>query len=554
MTLPGTENLAGNGPQIIQNPQILDKSGSDLAAEDEGIGLDHSEETTSGWLFGPLAELPSYFTDASELWTSRSVENININFAAAIKEQRANGRGNSASSSTRQYNLRPRASRDDSGFGSASEEPSIKYESIDPAKSPSLSSTRSKRTGKLRESSKGSHTEISFSQRLAMILPMETRDRLCEKPKKCVATTKEIRQCKNNARRSQEVLKTFSMPTIDPALKPFLELVQVLIACTLCTQHWKKADAEFEIIVRTHLNGMSKDDSAVFDNWIRALAKESRSISKDSASQSADLDAPAMKLGAADTTQDKSRRPRAASVERVMYSDRLTRKKEKELIGVDGIVESQPRGRVLRSGTKDYIQKLESYQPGWQKKLTVSQALYKLMNEALSETELKPGFIYMYWFPPNFGQIKIGYTAATVENRKHEWEVKCKHPVADVGPDPNFLKRVRYARRVERLIHAELKDVRLRETGCRGCGGIHDEWFREMVGHAEKVLEKWAAWMEEMPYVHVEGEKKSGWVLKKDISKDRIQELCKPVETLMPRKRHSMCELKSSKSAGVSRR
>lgn len=551
VTLLGAENLVSNGCQIIPSAQILVKSEQDFAPEDEGIGLDQSEETTSGCLFGPLPELPSDSVDAGKHWRSGAVENIDTNFATAIKEERANGR-NSASSGARQYDLRPRASRDDSGFGSASEEPSIKNEFIDSASSPGPSSSHSKRTRKPRVSWNGTHDEIPFSQRLATILPMNTRDRLREKPGKCVATTKKATRCKRNAKHSQEVRsrvpRTFSESTIDSALKPSLEPVRDLIESALCGQHREKAVAEFEIIIRTHLNGMSKDDSAVFDNWVKALALEPRSTSEYSASQSADSDALALKSEATDTTQDKSTRPRAASAERVLYSGTLTRQKKKELIGVESIAVSQPPVRVLRSVSKPYIQNLVLYQPDNQRRLTVSQALDQLMHKALSKKELDTGFIYIYWCPPNFGQIKIGYTVATTpEKRKHGWAVKCRHPVADVSPDPDLLKPVRHAYRVERLIHAELKEVRLWEPCCRGCSGSHKEWFRETVRHAERVFEKWAAWMEEMPYV--EGEEKPGWALRKDISKERIQELCKPVERLVLRERHSLCDIKSSKSA-----
>ncbi|KAI4114771.1 MAG: hypothetical protein LQ338_007955, partial [Usnochroma carphineum] len=37
------------------------------------------------------------------------------------------------------------------------------------------------------------------------------------------------------------------------------------------------------------------------------------------------------------------------------------------------------------------------------------------------------GLIYVYWFPGNFGHIKIGLTTKTVEERLHQWERKCGH-------------------------------------------------------------------------------------------------------------------------------
>jgi hypothetical protein len=87
---------------------------------------------------------------------------------------------------------------------------------------------------------------------------------------------------------------------------------------------------------------------------------------------------------------------------------------------------------------------------------------------------------------------------------------------------------VKHAYRVEALVHAELKDVRFRELGCRGCGGNPVEWFQDRAAHAEAVIEKYGEWMETKPYeCGVGGGENAGWRLK---SGEKIKKLCQPLE------------------------
>lgn len=53
---------------------------------------------------------------------------------------------------------------------------------------------------------------------------------------------------------------------------------------------------------------------------------------------------------------------------------------------------------------------------------------------------------------------------------------------------------------VERLVHTQLHNSRLRDVGCIGCGARHEEWFQVEVGRAEHLVALWKAFAECRPY------------------------------------------------------
>ena len=154
----------------------------------------------------------------------------------------------------------------------------------------------------------------------------------------------------------------------------------------------------------------------------------------------------------------------------------------------------------------------------------------------LSPREIKSGFIYIYWFPGNFGLIKIGVTTVDVKKRLKEWKNKCGHqPLLRYPELP--MQRVPHVFRVEALVHAALRTCRKREVRCQGCGRNHIEWFEKTLPDAIAAVEKWSAWMSAEPYVEQkvqEWDKKgkkmvdrSTWKLNSDYLQD-IQTLCQP--------------------------
>ena len=53
---------------------------------------------------------------------------------------------------------------------------------------------------------------------------------------------------------------------------------------------------------------------------------------------------------------------------------------------------------------------------------------------------------------------------------------------------------------VERVVHTQMHNSRLRDVGCTGCGTRHEEWFQVDVRYAEHVVELWKAFVESRPY------------------------------------------------------
>ncbi|KAI7784923.1 hypothetical protein LA080_008954 [Diaporthe eres] len=53
---------------------------------------------------------------------------------------------------------------------------------------------------------------------------------------------------------------------------------------------------------------------------------------------------------------------------------------------------------------------------------------------------------------------------------------------------------------VERVVHTQLHNSRLRDVGCVGCGTRHEEWFEVDVGRAEHLVALWKAFAECHPY------------------------------------------------------
>lgn len=115
------------------------------------------------------------------------------------------------------------------------------------------------------------------------------------------------------------------------------------------------------------------------------------------------------------------------------------------------------------------------------------------------------GLIYIYWIPGNQeileGLVKIGVTNVTVASRLEVgkgWR-KC-HPEL-VHKYPTKSIKFPHARRVERLIHAELRISRHRQIGCPHCArNSHVELFAVPLAQAIEVTKRWTEWACGLPY------------------------------------------------------
>ena len=197
-----------------------------------------------------------------------------------------------------------------------------------------------------------------------------------------------------------------------------------------------------------------------------------------------------------------------------------------------------------------YTPRFKAYQPKWSKSLSVSSALLKKVTEPLKPSDLKNGFIYIFWGIGQLGMAKIGVTE-DLEKRIKAWKQQCKRPYEYHTASYNNTS-LPHARRIEQLIHFELKERR-RESLCE-CGTMHKEWFEVSEAHVQKVFEKWRMWIKQSPYAldAVSGR----WELRSEV-RATLEEVCTPVpfeSTSSPPRRRSVRVLRYQGRSSLSRR
>ena len=489
------------------------------------------EETKPGWLFGQLLSGLSLDSSRGEdFWVAGTGFPIDTNFTVASREAWTNGKGKArAESAVRRYNLRPRQHRVDSVIASASEDSPVRNEAIRLANDPSQSTSRSNSISRSTVSGGTSCASIPLRERLVRILPMDTRERLREEPERCVAPTRKsgrprcIRKTKGSLEVFNRVPSTLTCSTIESVDVDSLAFVRDLIGSALCgSPHKKGSSLEFDKICEG-LDDLSEDDRAIFHEWIRALASEPQSTKEGLPMSSPETASSAQGISTAAPRQEA---PAGSSASNRPVTRSMTRGSppKSEAAAISATL-------TARDPSLPYFQKIDLYQPKSTAIRSTSAVLRDVLMRPLTETDLEPGFIYMYWFPGNFGYLKIGYTRGSAAERLEQWRRRCKHAVESVDTELFAVEvAVEHVSRVEALVHAELKDVRCREVNCLGCGGNHVEWFRETIHHARKVYDKFADWMRTKPYAYVAGEPGTGWKLRQDIKQELIEKLCQPLE------------------------
>ncbi|KAL1967647.1 hypothetical protein VTN77DRAFT_2904 [Rasamsonia byssochlamydoides] len=118
---------------------------------------------------------------------------------------------------------------------------------------------------------------------------------------------------------------------------------------------------------------------------------------------------------------------------------------------------------------------------------------------------------------PGTIRLKIGRTS-NVHRRMNEWTRQCSYnltliryypysPSSSSSPSPGHSsqepgRKVPHVHRVERLIHIELGDHRLKGLGpCAECGKEHREWFefeatKDALRRVDECVRRWVAWAE----------------------------------------------------------
>ncbi|KAI9752085.1 MAG: Adaptor for signal transduction [Chaenotheca gracillima] len=121
--------------------------------------------------------------------------------------------------------------------------------------------------------------------------------------------------------------------------------------------------------------------------------------------------------------------------------------------------------------------------------------LCRIAQDTLKKSELEPGFVYIYKRADLPGLVKIGLTNRdNVQTRLDEMSRTCQQTIFEIVDVHQ--RRVRHARRVERLVHAELALWQMTLALCEACGRRHKEWFEIEEAVALSVVERWRAWVE----------------------------------------------------------
>ncbi|KAI5283592.1 hypothetical protein KEM54_002003 [Ascosphaera aggregata] len=159
------------------------------------------------------------------------------------------------------------------------------------------------------------------------------------------------------------------------------------------------------------------------------------------------------------------------------------------------------------------------------------QATSRILNTPLADKELDAKYMYIYWFKGKPEYIKIG-VSHDVSRRLRSWQDNCGHSDCEHSLDERLEYPIKHAFRVERLVHAALKDFRCQTDKC-GCGGYHTEWFRADVELALKIIKIFTDFMNEQPYAF-DREIKAVCLKRTRKIRQRCAEMLQAMEELVP--------------------
>jgi hypothetical protein len=111
--------------------------------------------------------------------------------------------------------------------------------------------------------------------------------------------------------------------------------------------------------------------------------------------------------------------------------------------------------------------------------------LNSVLKDDIPYDEPSAGFVYVFAWPSKPGFLKIGYTGKSVQDRFDYW--KDHHP----GLEFVCSISVPYPKRIETLIHLELRESRHEIIICRYCHNLHNEWFQVSKDLAFETLTSW---------------------------------------------------------------
>ncbi|KAL8951537.1 MAG: hypothetical protein Q9222_002508 [Ikaeria aurantiellina] len=166
-----------------------------------------------------------------------------------------------------------------------------------------------------------------------------------------------------------------------------------------------------------------------------------------------------------------------------------------------------------------HIRKFEPFDARAKSRTCTQGFVQGAMKKNLNATEAQSqGLVYIYWFPGNFGHIKIGVTSKSPEERLAAWRTQCGHEPLLIYPrEEKDREPIPHVFRVEKLVQAQLRNCRRKQTLCRKCKKRHHEWFETATAEAIATVQRWTAWIRTEPY---EQTPDGGWSLKREEMKN----------------------------------
>ncbi len=162
---------------------------------------------------------------------------------------------------------------------------------------------------------------------------------------------------------------------------------------------------------------------------------------------------------------------------------------------------------------------------GRHKYSSIQPRLLQEVERPLRTIDLVGEYIYIFTSPKRPDMVKIGVTSDVTE-RLMDLIHSCRLRFEEYWHSfPLERKRIVNAYRVERLVETEFS-IKRKQQGlyCEGCQSSHVDWFNTSPEHAADVIEKFADWMETVPYEY--DARLDLWVLTEYAKRHDLERIC----------------------------
>ena len=335
---------------------------------------------------------------------------------------------------------------------------------------------------------------------------------------RCVAVTQKKKRCENKSNLNESALDHMVQELTNiPKPRDFSEVVKVLLDIAnmvFCTGvHLKKVRfAIYNLCEHFYKNTTSSSreiELKCLDQWLRKLGQDEEPRREDNEAEEENIlpkTSPPLVSSSADTSNLVPMPQSKGGIANMMARNGLF------------LFEVKPDFEKLGFRNEEFTfapnlthKTLQLYKWAIKKRgLSAEQLVDQIMKQPITKTDReKRGHIYVYRHVKDFGFVKIG-RSVNVEERLESWERQCLYMIderEDLLRDMD--RQAPHPKRLEALIHAELKYKRYQVLKCERCGKKHQEWFNVDAAEAQRVVKKWTLWMQKEPYDE-DGDLRSG--------------------------------------------